>query len=206
MNVRIQYDAEFLGGVYSDHEGLVLNKYTASIQLLTGTNNKNELNTAMERLKCFLYTVLDSTVFMHQERIETATLMQMMGVNVTTLPEEPVDQIIGMMLYCKLNAIMEGRLIVTSVDISSELSEGVWYMHDNEESPGPFVNSGWWDHSGTANNNVVIEVEDDDNKVVKVQPTNSWTEYGLAWPEETEGSGNIVVYANFGRNENDSVQ
>jgi hypothetical protein len=36
----------------------------------------------------------------------------MMGINVTTLPEEPVDQIIGMMLYYKLNAIMEGRMIV----------------------------------------------------------------------------------------------
>jgi hypothetical protein len=202
MNVRIQYDVEFLGSTYSE-DGLSLNKYTASMSLVTGTTDKVQLNVAMERLKCFVYAILKDAVFINQARREHATLLRMMGVNITTLPEEPVDQIIGMMLYCKLNAIMEGRLIVTGVDITSEQSDGVWYMHDEDESIGPFSQSGWWDHPGTLNHNV--EFEDENEKIVKV-PVESWSDYELNWPDANGAPGNIVVYANFGKNEDDSVR
>jgi hypothetical protein len=202
MNVRIQYDIEFPAGVYT-MEGLFLNSYTASLCLITTTEDKQQLNTAMERLKCFVYTILKDTIFVDQEHNEHAKLMNLLGMNVTTLPAEPVDQIIGMMLYCKLNAVMEGRLVVTSVDISSALGEGVWYQHEEEENIGPFKNSGWWDHPGITNQN--IEFEDENKKIVKVL-SDSWADYELNWPEINTPTGNIVVYANFGKNENDPVQ
>jgi hypothetical protein len=203
MNVRIQYDVEFLGGAYSD-QGLLLNNYTASISLITSTSDKAELNIAMERLKCFVYGILHNTIFVHQDQADHAALLTMMGMNITTLPAEPVDQIIGMMLYCKLNAIMEGRLAVTGVDITSTASDGVWYLHDDEESPGMFDQSGWWNHSGTLNHS--IEFDDENDNIVKV-PSDSWSDYDLSWPTDKEPpTGNIVVYANFGKNENNPVQ
>lgn len=202
MNVRIQYDVEFLGGAYTD-QGLLLNNYTASISLITSTSDKVELNIAMERLKCFVYGILHNTVFIHQDQADHAALLTMMGMNITTLPQEPVDQIIGIMLYCKLNAIMEGRLTVTGVDITSAVSDGVWYLHDEEESLGLFDQPGWWNHSGTLNHN--IEFDDENDKIVKV-PSDSWAEYDLSWPDKDTPTGNIVVYANFGKNEDNSVQ
>jgi len=202
MNVRIQYDIEFPGGIYTE-EGLFLNNYTASISMVTGTEDKDQLNIAMERLKCFVYTILKDTVFINHERTEHAALLHMMGINITTLPQEPVDQIIGMMLYCKLNAIMEGRLVVTEVDLSSTISEGVWYLHSEEESLGPFRTTGWWDHPGTLNHS--IEFKDENEKIVKV-PSDSWADYELLWPEANTPTGNIVVYANFGKNEDNPIQ
>jgi hypothetical protein len=203
MNVRIQYSVDFLAGVYSDNM-LTLNKYSVGMSLITRTADKMEMNIAMERLKCFIFSEMSDTVFIHQDQRDRAELMLMMGMNITTLPDDPVDQIIGMMLYCKLNAVMEGRMAVLSVDISSEDSGGVVYMHDEEEPVGPFKVDGWWDNASTQHNNIVLEVADDN--VVKVV-TDPWAEYGLLWPgDETKPTANAVVYANFGRNEDKPVQ
>jgi hypothetical protein len=153
----------------------------------------------MDRLKCFVLGELESTVFINQSLQERGELMSMMGINITVLPEEPVDQIIGIMLFHKLNAIMEGRMTVDSLDISSSLGDSVWYQHDVEDAPGPFAQPGWWHDSGPSHS--LLSPTDTDN-VVKITD-NQWREYGLEWPEETaEHSGNTVVFANFPRNEN----
>jgi len=199
MNVRLQYDLDFLAGIYYD-DRLQMNSYSVSMSLLTKTTDAVNTNIAMDRLKIFMHGELANTVFINQALKERAEMLQIMGVNVTTLPEEPVDQIIGMMLYYKLNAIMEGRMSVTRLDLSSVLGDSVWYQHDEEEdSPGPFRAEGWW-HVPTVQHDAVTVGDTGDN-VVKVVP-NAWIEYGLTWPEETpEPTANTVVFANFSKNE-----
>lgn len=198
MNVRLQYDIEFLAGIYYD-ESLQMNKYDVSISLTTATKDVASTNIAMERLKAFVFDELANTVFINQNNMERAEFLQIIGANITTLPEEPVDQIIGMMLYYKLNAIMEGRMVITSLDISSSLGDGVWYQHDEEDSAGPFVKDGWWHQSSTQHE--TIEPQEVADNVVKVISTG-WYEMGLDWPEQTAPVANTVVYANFPKNEN----
>ena len=199
MNVRLQYDLEFLAGIYYD-DSLQMNSYSVNLNLLTKTRDAASTNVAMERLKAFVYEELASTVFINQNNMERAEFLQIVGANVTTLPEEPVDQIIGMMLYYKLNAIMEDRMIVTSLDISSSLGDGVWYQHDEDDSAGPFVIKGWWHDASTQHE--TIEREEIADNVVKVISTG-WYELGLDWPEQTApATANTVVYANFPKNEN----
>jgi len=198
MNVRLQYDLDFLGGIYYQ-DLLQLNQYRVSLNLTTQTTNPADTNIAMERLKCFVLGELESTVFINQAMMERGELMNMMGINITTLPEEPVDQIIGIMLFQKLNAIMEGRMIVDSLDISSSLGDNIWYQHDDQDSVGPFAQPGWWNDSGPGHSLLPLTAADN---VVKITD-NQWREYDLEWPEETaEHSGNTVVFANFPRNEN----
>lgn len=197
MNVRLQYDLEFLAGIYYEDQ-LQMNSYNVSLSLITKTSDAKSTNIAMDRLKAFVYGELDSTVFVNSAYQERAEMMSIMGINVTTLPEEPVDQIVGMMLYYKLNAIMEGRMEVAQLDISSSLGDSVWYQHDEEDAAGPFANDGWW-HLPTIQHDTLM-TEDSDN-VVKVVP-NAWIEYGLMWPEaEHTPSANTVVFANFSKNE-----
>jgi hypothetical protein len=110
----------------------------------------------MDRLKIFIHGEMANTVFINQELSERAEMLHIMGINVTTLPEEPVDQIIGMMLYYKLNAIMEGRMSVTQIRFEQCAGrQSVWYQHDAEEdSPGPFRVEGWW-HEPTVQHNTI---------------------------------------------------
>lgn len=198
MNVRLQYDIEFLAGIYYE-DSLQMNKYDASISLTTATKDVASTNIAMERLKAFVFEELASTVFINQNNMERAEFLQIIGANVTTLPEEPVDQIIGMMLYYKLNAIMEGRMVITSLDISSSLGDGVWYQHDEEDSSGPFAKQGWW-HDASTQHETIEPAEVPDN-VVKVISTG-WHELGLDWPDQASATGNTVVFGNFPKNEN----
>jgi hypothetical protein len=198
MNVRLQYDLEFLAGIYYDDQ-LQMNSYSVSMNLLTKTSDPASTNIAMDRLKYFVHGVLESTVFINQTNMERAEMLNIMGVNITTLPEEPVDQIVGMMLYYKLNAIMEGRMVVSQLNISSELGDSVWYMHDEEDNLGPFRADGWW-HKASIQHET-IEPEDTGANIVKVMSTG-WYEMGLDWPEDKPPTGNTVVFANFAKDEN----
>lgn len=197
MNVRLQYDVTFLAGIYYD-DLLQLNSYAASLNMITKTTDPVETNIAMDRLKFFINSILEHTVFINQAHTEQAETLAWCGANVTTLPEEPVDQIVGMMLFYKLNAIMEGRIEIVQLDISSTLGDGVWYLHSDEDSAGPFTKKGWWDDSSTQHE--TIETEPVTDNVVKVISTG-WYEAELDWPDQSTPSGNTVVFGNFPKNE-----
>jgi hypothetical protein len=172
-----------------------MNRYTVSLSLLTKTKDSASTNIALDRVKAFVHGALESTVFINQSNMERAEFMQMMGINVTTLPEEPVDQIIGMMLYYKLNAVMEERMAIVGLDISSTLGDSVWYQHDEEDIAGPFAADGWWHRASMQHETVEHDLVSDN--VVKVMPTG-WHEMDLEWPENTAPVGvNTVVFAKF---------
>jgi len=198
MNVRLQYDLDFLAGVYYE-DRLQMNRYTVSLNLLTKTKDSASTNIALDRAKAFVHEALESTVFINQANVERAEFMQMMGIRVTTLPQEPVDQIVGMMLYYKLNSVMEDRMTVTGLDIASSLGDNVWYQHDEDDLSGPFAEDGWWYRASMQHES--IERDPEQGNIVKVMSTG-WYELDLEWPENiTLASDNTVVFANFPRNE-----
>lgn len=201
MNVRLQYNLEFVGGIHIDGI-LQINQYQINLGLETQSTDRQAINVAMDRLRCFVKSVLADAVFVNQKEAELAELLQMIGANVVTLPEDPVDQIVGLMLFCKLNAIMEGVMVVTTLDICSTLGDEVWYEHTEEDAIGPLLQDGWWHQPDTTHNNLATSEPAD--KVVKVAP-NSWgAEYGLMWPDAVDNSQekkHTVVYAKFPKHE-----
>ena len=202
MNIELQYSVDFSAMIYTPEDTawpLMANTYAVSIQLVTVSNNKKDINIALERLKVFLFSELAHTVFVNQHYSEHVELLEILGCNVTTLPEEPVDQIIGLMLYCKLNAIMENRMHITQLDIASELGDNIWYKHSEDDGLGPFVEEGWW-HKPSVQHHSTEQVDMPAN-VVNLQRTG-WVDYGLCFREEAEDSNSTVVYANFPKHEN----
>jgi len=201
MSIKLQYDLEFQAGIYLD-DRLQLNSYMINLQLCTNTTNTAQINIAIARLKCFVYVELADTVFINRGVDGHGEMLSALGVNVTTLPEDPIDQIVGIMLYCKLNAIMEGRVTVTSLHISSKLGDGVWYQYDEEDKLGVFSADNWWHLSSVQHNSIDQDILPDN--VVHVEP-NAWIEYGLMWPEAepvpANQTANTVVFANFSKNE-----
>ena len=197
MNVKLQYDFEFLAGIYYE-DRLQMNQYSVSVSMITHTTDPLSTNVAMDRAKYFVHGILESTVFINQKN-ERAEMLSLFNINVTTLPEEPVDQIVGMMLYYKLNAIMEGRMTITQLDVSSVLGDSVWYQHSEDDGAGPFAAEGWWHQANTQHDSIESTVMPDN--VVKVTSTG-WNEMHLDWPDNSVQSANTVVYANFSRDEN----
>lgn len=200
MNVRLQYNLEFPGAIHMDGV-LQLNQYQVNLSLETQSADRAAINVAMDRLKCFVNLEIADAVFVNQNQSDLCELLDLIGANVVSLPDEPVDQIVGLMLFCKLNAIMEGVMAVTALDISSKLGDDVWYEHTEEDAIGPFSIDGWWHNPGTEHNN--FSINEPTEKVVKV--LHPWAEYGLLWPDivdKSQEKEHTVVYAKFPRNEN----
>jgi hypothetical protein len=199
MNVRLQTNLEFPAGIYYD-DRLRMNRYTVSVQLCTATGDHEQINVAMDRVKMFVYSELADTVFVNQGDAERAQVMDILGINVTTLPEEPIDQIVGLMLYCKLNAVMEGRMFVEQLNISSLLGDDMTYLHDMDDAVGPFQAEGWW-HASDTSHNSFDNIETQEN-VVKV-PTTGWGKYNLNWHDSaTVAPGKTVTFSKMTRDAN----
>jgi hypothetical protein len=197
MNVRLHYETGFLAGVYFD-DRLQINSYNVRLHLNTLTVDSANSNIALERVKAFV-DGLNSTVFINSCWPLHEEMMRDMGIDITPLPEEPVDQIVGMMLYYKLNAIMEGRMEIVQIELSSALGDNVCYLHDDQDPAGPFAKGGWWNDASARRTGKTIS--DSDSNVVKLTHKN-WRDVGLAWPEEPVKEIKNVVHANFTKNEN----
>jgi hypothetical protein len=191
MNVKLQTNLEFSAGIYFE-DRLRFNRYSAALQMCTATNDHEQINIAMDRIKMFVYSELADTVFINQEDFERAEVLELLGVNITTLPQDPIDQIIGLMLYTKLSAITEGRIIIDALDISSLLGDNVVYMFESGDNLGPFCNDGWWNQPDTSHSKLEnIKLEEN---VVKV-PTTGWSKYNLNWNDlSTRKSGKTVEF------------
>ena len=199
MNVRLQYPTTLLAGVHYDGR-LQLNNYNLRFWLLTNTVDNECHNIAFERLKFFIRHCLESTVFINQADADSCRLYTAAGARLTTLPDAPVDQIIGMMLYCKLNAIMEGRIELVEIEIGSTLGENITYLHSDLESLGPFENEGWWHEVDLVYHNTDIF---ETSKVMSLNRSAIWRDLGLEWPDtaEKEDTGNTIIFTDFNRNE-----
>lgn len=201
MNVRLKYKIDFLAGLYYNGS-LHSNAYEVSLNFVTNCYDREEQNTALDRIRFFMQSI-NSAVFIFQEDQETITKLKNIGARVISLPEDPIDQIIGMMLYTKLNAITEKRIIVTDVEIGSILGEYVIYQHSEEEPVGPFAQPGWWDTAEpmSYNNNDT----DQYGNVVTLNNSSLWKDLGLDWTEQPVkivSDDDKVVFADFNKDEN----
>ena len=201
MNVRLEYDMNWRAAIWFE-DRLQINDYSAELSIHTNTNNHEDHVTCMARLNHFVYHELTNTVFIKQDDQDQLRALAAAGIKVTTLPEEPIDQIIGIALYCKLNAILEERMIVTNVTIQSLLGDNVRYLHASNESLGPCSEPGWWTDPGPVHSN--FKPSAGNKRVVKINRTPTWRDIDLGWSgtEEPKNETNTVVFAKFPTDEN----
>jgi hypothetical protein len=185
----------FTAGVYYGGE-MRMNNYSLTLRMTTNSTDAVSHNVAFERIKYFVYDKMDSTIFVNSQHTEQCQQFLNCGLSITTLPGEPVDQLIGLMLYCKLNAIIEDRIIVDETEISSVLGENIVYMHSENENTDVETIPDWWYSPDCTHSEYILAPAD---KIVSMQSTSVWRELDLLWGESpvTEETGNIVVFADF---------
>lgn len=199
MNVRLEYTIHFTAGVhYGGH--LIMNGYRLTVYMVTNYREAEITNTAFERLKYFINEEIDSTIFINSENQEACRLYTAAGIKITTLPNEPVDQIVGVMLFHKLNAIMEGRISVLETELSSHLGDNMVYLHSENENTEELVMPAWWTAPDLTHYD--LEFQDGDH-VFSLYPGNysRWTEIGLGWPDQEPVETGNIVFADFGKDE-----
>ena len=194
MNVRIAQLLCFNAGSWYDNE-LEMNQYTVKLWMITQSESPLEQNIAFCRAKHFIHNKLESTIFIDSEDSKCEAFVQT-GLNITTLPGDPADQLIGIMLFHKLNAIMEGRIAVVEVEISA--GDAVVYLHGENETSESLPIPDWWTSADPIHSDYSPP---DSDKVLSIPQVTTWRELDLGWQEDEEQddtpTGNIVVFADF---------
>ena len=198
MTARIQRNFELHMGVH--FSGMFyLNLYDIDIHFNVETENIKEQNIALERIKFYLSQCLENSIFVHEAEADTIEKYMAANLRVSVLPEEPYDQIVGIMLMTKLNAITEGRLLITDISINSRMSDGVSCMHSMEDNMGPFINKNWWSENNTKINDYKYSPKN--KKILKLMKLTEWTDVYLNWDNIEEpivqNIANEIVYVNF---------
>ena len=195
MNVKLRNRRDFLAATWlpDDHNNLMLNHYELNMTFITRANNQQEINTAINRVYYFIDQELSHTIFVQDHYPDVVRMLRFMNVNVTTVPHEPVDQIIGMMLFVKFRSIMEARVDIDSLEISSQQGGHVIYVHEHDDSLGPFDSPGWWHTTDTLHCDDVQPC-DDQTTSLDIQP-DQWRDLDLHWQPTCDRS--TVLHVDF---------
>jgi hypothetical protein len=100
------------------------------------------------------------------------------------------------MLYFKLNAITEGRMIIVETELASAHEENITYLHSDFETSIGYEQPNWWTTPDLTHSDLIPV---DSEKIVSMTQGVSWRELEMAWQQvpDTDATGNIVVFADF---------
>lgn len=189
MNIRLKYSLDWRAGIWFD-DRLQMNNYSATLSLLTKTNNQAHQIVAISRLKWFVYRILESTVFVKQTDTDTVRQLAQIGISVTTLPEDPIDQVVGLMLFAKFNSIMEDHIQVTELDLVSDLGDSVHYLHSDNENTVFDFGTGWW-HASDPSHCLLPKLSH--KNIVKLNRVPVWKDFDLDWDTDTAETSVVVT-------------
>jgi len=193
MNVRLNLDLSFIAGVWFNNQ-LLMNQYLVNCNLITNTEEPGDVTIAVDRLRWWISNVAQNSIFI--QNTETDKQQQFWGaqMNLVILPEVPTDQIIGMMLYSKLNAITEKKVLVADIQIASMLSDGMRYIFDDTDDYGVFLDDGWWNDADPIWWNKELISSKDEDGTLKLNPVIHWKDVQLHWTADEVKEGNVVVH------------
>jgi hypothetical protein len=200
MTARIKKNFSFQSGVcFKDN--FYLNMYTVLIYFDIETTSAMEQFVSMERIKHFFSQCLENSILVNENHTQVIEKYIEASLKVCTLPTDPFDQIVAIMLVKKLNSILEGRMIVTDISVTSFYSDDIHHLHSIEENFGPFNEAGWWNDSSPKYNNINSISSLKSKKLVKlVKQSTSWEELSLSYdlrdPFENPKNSEIV-FVNF---------
>jgi hypothetical protein len=201
MNVRLEYDMHWRAAIWFENT-LQINNYSMELAITTNTADPEDHITSLNRLNHFVYNEMTNTVYIHQDDTAQAQALVTAGIKITTMPEQPIDQIIGIALYSKLNAILEQRMFINNVTIQSDLGDNVRYLHSERESLGPLSQIGWWQDSSPAHSD--FKSTAGKKHVVRLSRNLTWQDLDMEWSDAASVEStddNTVVFAKFGPDE-----
>ena len=178
MNARVEKDFVFLSSVYFD-ETHMINLYNMTLYIDILTENDQEQLIAMERIFYFLTHYVENSVFINKKEKKQIQAYEKAGIQVLALPEDPFDQIVGLILLRKFNSITEGRVHVSEIKFGSKLSADIRFHNVDEESEEFDDESAWYNESAL---NVASTIKKTKKqKIVKFNDIEDWNKIGLVW-------------------------
>ena len=195
MNYRMSKTWSVLANVVWE-DRILCNVFRIRADWITATDDSREQNIAYERVKYWLFDVLEHSVLVKLGS-NRASLLQATGQRVIALPTDPVDSMIAVMLITKFAAITESRMTFTEISVASEQGGHVQYLQAAEEDIMEFAEPGWWRDSGPVWHAAETKRS---KKVVNLDRVQEWSELKLSWDDTEIKQDGHVVFAEFKKN------
>lgn len=137
MNLKLDWHSDFLG-ICAYDDKIFPNHFHVDLHMVTQSENARHQNIAFDRMKVIVNEVFAHSIFVCHENPLMAKLSEIYPEKMVVLPEEAYDQVVGIALYCKINAVLENAISCNRVRISSKFGENVWYEFVAGDPMGPF--------------------------------------------------------------------
>lgn len=180
MASRIIKEMSFLAGLHFE-EKFMINLYEFQMNITVHTDDSREQGIAMERIMYLVDGHLSNSVIISETETAQIEKYTEAGHKLCVVPEEPYDQIFGLILLNKFNAIMDGKLEVTDMIFGSKLSDYIKFDISKEEAVAMFPDNSWYNHNNLLLRDVPKKKKE---KVVKFCNIDEWAELGLNWKEK----------------------
>jgi hypothetical protein len=120
------------------------NTYDVKLAIEPITKDLSEQSKYFERLKSLYTYVFANAIVAHREEklykiLETSTSNRFIE-----LPKPPYDQVMSAVCFRKSNAILEGKIIVKNVELSSYQGDGISYTVDSDSIELELLNIDNW--------------------------------------------------------------
>lgn len=140
----------------------------------------DDQNIAVERISYFIGHCLEDCIFISDKEKDAIDKYSKAGMKICTLPEEPYDQIVGLVLMNKCNAIMEGRIVMTDIVFGSKLSNLIKFELEHEVAEAEFSGKQWYNQSTMCTQTTKRTKKD---KIVNLfdHKADDWAELELTW-------------------------
>ena len=110
------------------------NEYNVILHITPVTSDLAQQNNYFEKLKNLYQLIFSNTVITHREE----ELYQLLKINSDNrfieLPKPPYDQVMSAVCFSKSNAILEGKILVTKIELSSFQGDGIIYTVEKNGS------------------------------------------------------------------------
>lgn len=175
MSTRIQKDFTFLSCIHFENTFMV-NCYEMFAMMTVETDDVREQNVAIERMNYFLTNQIEDCIFINEKDTDAVEKYRSAGLKTCLVPEDPYDQIIGIILINKCNAIMEGRIIVDEIVFGSKLSNLIKFNINIEDASEEYMGKHWWNDPSLS-----LQTKKKKEKIVSLFDQNNWDKIELTW-------------------------
>jgi len=129
MSNTFSWKTKFKSIIIVDGE-LFGNEYNLNISLTPHTADLKEQTDYFERLKNLFEMVFANTITTWRDEKLYHTLKKSSNNRFVELPRPPYDQIMAAVCFCKANAILDSKITINFIELSSWQGDGITYTVD----------------------------------------------------------------------------
>ena len=161
MSNNFTWNTKFKSIIIVDSE-LFQNEYKIKLHITPYTADLKEQTKYFERLKNLFDQIFSNTITTWRNEPLYITLKKSSTNRFIELPKPPYDQIMAAVCFCKANAVLDSKIIINNLELSSWQGDGITYAVDKDskellllDTPDWFTNKykqfdPWWLRADTA--------------------------------------------------------